>query len=75
MQMHASALVLIWELRRMPTVRYPKDSKLRHYVFMGIVGVLKGEIPRYHKHVLSLIVRSVILSAQQQSGRHTETLS
>jgi hypothetical protein len=36
--------VLIWELRRLPTVRYPKGSKPRHYIFMWIVGMLKVEI-------------------------------
>src|SRR5260370_18019084 len=30
------SLVLIWELRRLPTVRYPKGSKPRHYIFMWI---------------------------------------
>jgi hypothetical protein len=37
-------IVLIWELRRLPTVRYPKGSKPRHYIFMWIVGMLKVEI-------------------------------
>jgi hypothetical protein len=38
------SLVLHLELRRLPTVRYPKGSKPHHYIFMWPVGVRKVEI-------------------------------
>jgi hypothetical protein len=47
--------MIIRELRRLPTVRYPKGSQPRHYIFMWIVGVHKVEIPHYHKDVMPLI--------------------
>jgi hypothetical protein len=42
-------------LRRLLTIRYPKGSKPRRYIFMWIVGALKVESTRYHKHVMPLI--------------------
>jgi len=38
------SLMLNLELRRLLSVRYPKGSKPRHYIFMWIVGVRKVEI-------------------------------